>query len=252
MAERVEALGLDFFGAYVWGRAASLGEPPAALVTATFGVFEPALIAAVYPPARAAAGRDAVLAARQEGAAASLAAIIGGGDADAVALPLRRALAGLDGMGRPLFSALRALPEPPNAPGRLWRAAELVREHRGDGHLAAAVAQGLHRRELNVLTELWLAYGLGEYSASRGMDGAQQAEALADLERRGWASGGELAPTGRAAREQLEEATDRSQDELVAALGDDLEPVIEAAERISAAIVAAKSFPSDPRKRAAG
>jgi hypothetical protein len=45
-------------------------------------------------------------------------------------------------------------------------AAELVREHRGDGHLAAPVAAGLDVVTMNVLT-VWLGYPPGEYSATR-------------------------------------------------------------------------------------
>ena len=66
------------------------------------------------------------------------------------------ALDGLDGVGRPLFSALRQLPVPIDPFGRAWRASELVREHRGDGDLAASVAAGLDMVTMNVLTELWL------------------------------------------------------------------------------------------------
>ncbi len=44
--ERLTELGVDFFPGYVWGRAAALGTPPAELVAATFGVFDPGLIRA--------------------------------------------------------------------------------------------------------------------------------------------------------------------------------------------------------------
>ena len=57
VAERLSALGLDFFEAYVWGRAASLGEPAAATVVATFGVFDPALLTAVYKRGSSTASR---------------------------------------------------------------------------------------------------------------------------------------------------------------------------------------------------
>ena len=62
-----------------------------------------------------------------------------------VAVPVGPDLLGrvVDPLGRPLFSALRELPVPASASGRLWQAAELVREHRGDGHLATLVSAGL-------------------------------------------------------------------------------------------------------------
>jgi hypothetical protein len=251
-AEGVTGLGLGFFDGYVWGRAASLGEPVPAVVAATFGVFAPAMIGAVYEQGRAAAGREDVLAARATGAAESIATVASAEEAAALADPLLDALADLDVMGRPLFSGLRALPLPTTPHGRLWRAAELVREHRGDGHIAAAVAAGYDVLTLNVLTELWLDFGLGEYSGTRGLGPDQLATVMAGLEQRGWAAGGTLTAAGRQARDELELATDASQSELIAALGDRLEAIIAAADEISARLVATRCFPSDPRKRAGG
>ncbi len=76
---------------------------------------------------------------------------------------------------------------------------------------------------------------------------------MGSLRARGWLDeGGSITPSGRAAREEIERATDRSQDALVAALGDRIEAVIAAAERVGAAVLAAHAAPSDPRKRAAG
>jgi len=133
--ERLTALGLDFLPGYVWGRAASLGTPPSSVVVAAFGVFEPAMLAAVYDAGVASVARHDILVARAEGGTASVDAVAGADECAAIADPLLEAVERLDGLGRPLFSGLRALPVPPSPAGRLWRAAELVREHRGDGHL---------------------------------------------------------------------------------------------------------------------
>jgi hypothetical protein len=250
--ERVAALGLGFFDGYVWGRAAALGAPGAPLVVATFGVFDPTMLGAVYEQAITVASRDDVLAARADGAAEAVASVVSGDAAAAVADPLLAALAVLDGMGRPLFSALRGLPLPGSPHGRLWRAAELVREHRGDGHLAAVVAAGVDRLSINVITELWVGYGVGEYSFTRGLDAEKLAATVASLEARGLVADGALTPAGRTLRDGLEDATDVSQRQLIEALGDGIDPIIEATEAVSAAILAAKGFPTDPRKRAAG
>jgi hypothetical protein len=56
-------------------------------------------------------------------------------------------------MGRPLFSGLRAAGRPQDPVHRLWWASGLVREHRGDSHVAAAAAAGLSAVEMNVLTK---------------------------------------------------------------------------------------------------
>ena len=162
------------------------------------------------------------------------------------------ALDGLDGVGRPLFSALRQLPVPIDPFGRAWRAAELVREHRGDGHLAASVAAGLDMVTMNVLTELWLDYPAGEYSMTAASRRSGSMSSVADLRSRGWLGDAGLTEAGRAARDAIEEATDRSQDALILALGDSLDPVIAAATTIGSAVIEAHAAPADPRKRAAG
>jgi hypothetical protein len=251
-AEHVEATGLGFFDAYVWGRAAALGEPAAATVVATFGVFEPQLLSMVYEHGSTGASRDAVLAAREAGAIASLASMVSASEAELIAEPLLDALSGLDGMGRALFASLRALPLPSSPNGRLWRAAELVREHRGDGHLAACVTSGLDAVTMNVLTELWLDYTPGEYSATRGYGIEAITAATERLNARGWMVDGVLSDAGREARDEIEAATDRSQDALIAALGHRLEEIIRRSDVLASRILAGRAFPHDPRKRAAG
>ncbi len=250
--ERLAELGVDFFPGYVWGRAAALGTPPAGLVAATFGVFDPGLIGAVYETGAAAVSRDEILAARAEGGAASVAAVATDDECAALAEPLLAVLGGLDALGRPLFSALRSLPLPTSPSGRLWRAAELVREHRGDAHLAALVGAGLDAAEANVLTERWLGFGLGEYSATRGFGPEALDAAVGRLAARGWMVGHELTDAGRRARVAIEEATDAGQASLVTALGAQLDDVVEGAAQISARLIGARSFPADPRKRAGG
>ncbi len=249
---RLDALGVDFLPGYVWGRAAALGSPTASVVAATFGVFEPGLIAAVYEAGSALVPREDILAARQDGGTASVAAVADPDDCAAVADPLLAVLADLDGLGRPLFSALRSLPVPTSPAGRLWRAAELVREHRGDGHLAAVVGAGLSAVEANVLTERWLGFGLGEYSATRGFGPPQLGAAVANLQARGWMDGDDLTDRGRAARVRIEEVTDASQESLIEGCGAGLDGIIAKAGDISTRLVAARAFPADPRKRAGG
>lgn len=251
-AEQIQSLGLGFFDGYVWGRAAALGVPEPPVVVATFGVFDAGLLEAVYLHGSAQCSRSNVLAAREAGATASLVSVVDAGTADAIAGPLFVALDAIDGLGRPLFSALRALPRPTSSQGRLWRAAELVREHRGDGHLGACAASGLDVAMINVLTELWLGFAPGEYSATRGLSADAVADVMAQLEDRGWATGLQLTDEGQRVRDELEAATDRSQRALIDALGDRLDDLVARARAVSAALMAARAFPHDARKRAAG
>jgi hypothetical protein len=256
-ADAVNGLGHDFFDGYVWGRAASLGADVApSVVVAAFGVFEPAMLAAVYAHGRGISSRDDVLRARADGASAGLEAAtdgVDGRDIERLGDRILQVTARLDGAGRPLFSALRELPPPESQHGRAWRAAELVREHRGDGHIAASVAAGLDCVQMNVLTELWLGYPIGEYSATRAF-APERIEAAADsLRANGWLDeSAKLTAAGRDMRDEIEAATDRSQDALISALGADVDEVIVIAERVGTAVLAAHAAPADPRKRAAG
>jgi hypothetical protein len=50
-----------------------------------------------------------------------------------------------------LYAALRALPVPEEPVAWLWHAATLLREHRGDGHRAALVAEAIGGTEAHVL-----------------------------------------------------------------------------------------------------
>ena len=252
-----ESAGLDFFGGYVWGRAASLGaDADTSTVVSAFGVFDAGLVGAVLDAAKPVASHEVILASREQGAAAGLAAATPSIDVELIASTatrLRAAMDDVDGAARPLFSGLRALPIPTDPHGALWRAAEMFREHRGDGHLAACVAAGLDQVEMNVLTELWLNYPLGEYSGTRGFPPERLDAAVASLAASGWVDDqGALTADGRAAREQIEHATDVSQQQVMAALGDDAESLIADLSLIGDAVVAAHAAPADPRKRAAG
>ena len=251
--DRLAPHGFGFLDAYVWGRAAGLGEPSPGVVVATFGVFEPTFLASVYAQGRVLLGRDPVLAEREAGAVASLRRLVEPTDAIAAAADaLMDSTGGLDGVARPLFSGLRDVPVPSDGLGRLWRGAELVREHRGDGHLAACIAQGLDPLEMSILTERWLGYGLGEYSSSRGYGPDAIGAAVARLTTRGWMAGDDLTPAGTAMRVAIEDTTDMSQAALVAALGDRLDAVVATATAVSDLLVAAGAVPPDGRKRAAG
>ena len=105
---------------------------------------------------------------------------------------------------------------------------------------------------MNVLTELWLGFAPGEYSATRLLGPDRIAEGAASLERAGLVADGQLTDAGRTCRLGLEDDTDRSQRHLVELLGDHLDDVIAGADAVSTRIVDARSFPTDPRKRAAG
>jgi len=252
--EALAGLGLDFFSGYAWGRAAALGEPAPAVVVSSFAVFEPALIGGVYQAGRAACSRDQLLATRFSATTASLAAVLDGaeGDVAAAAARLRDAALGLDQAGRPLYAGLAEIPLGDDPVEVLWRSAEMIREHRGDSHIAACVAAGLDPIAMSILTELWVGYPLGEYSGSRGWAPEALAASAERLRSQGLLDGDQLSAEGKAFRDHIEDATDTAQAELVARLGDDVEGLLADLNRWSARCVDAGLFPPNAYKRAAG
>ena len=255
--DRFAALGLDFLTGYVWARSAPMGEPSAPVVAAAFGVFEPALVGDLYEQARRTASRADVLAAREQGAAEGLRAVLDGVDdaevAGAVAA-LRRATdrAAQDVAGRPLFAGLVSLPWPADPFAQLWHAASLLREYRGDVHQAANVAAGLSAVEMNLVTELWVGWEPRAYTATRGwspeaMTGAEEA-----LQRRGLLAGDRLTADGRALRDEVERRTDAAVEPLLAEIGPDLDRLTLQLDRWAGQVVAGGAAPPDPYKRISG
>lgn len=250
--EALAACGLDFLSGYVAGRAAALGRPSPAVVSAAFAVFEPSLIASTYTAALRICERDRLLAERERATAASLHEVLGPVEAGPLVTTLRRAIDVASPLGRPLFAGLASEPWPDDELGQLWRCCELLREHRGDGHVGVLVSEGLDAVEANIVTELWLGMPLGSYTATRGWSDEQLDSAVGKLRDRGVVGDGGLTLEGQDLRFRIEQATDRAERAVVEAIGDDLEATIEQLSAWSARCVAAGAFPPDPYKRAAG
>jgi hypothetical protein len=258
---RLGSLGLDFFESYVTCRASLLGEPEPGVVVATFAVFEPTVIRAVYEAGRSKCGRANLLEARDESTIASLSAALTDADTERIgdiADMLLDAVMSADGTGRPLFSGLRDQPVPAGSIGRLWRACELIREHRGDSHVAVCVAAGLSPVAMNILTELWVGMPIATYSASRFWSAPTIEATCNDLRSRGWLDGNQLSESGRQMRDGIEAATDELQasiiDNVVVGCADDtaIDGLINDLADWSQRCIDANAFPPDIFKRAAG
>jgi hypothetical protein len=250
--ERLAELGLDFLTSYVGGRSACLGDPAEAVVAATFAWFEPSLVAGIYQLARQTVPRAQLMATRDEATARSLRLVLGDDDPSVVADALADAAEAADGMGRPLFSGVRATGRPIDPAARLWWAATLVREHRGDSHVASAAAAGIGPVEMNLLTEQWLGMPLRSYAATRGWSPEALQDGIARLEARGWIRGDRITGSGVEARNGIEESTDLQEHSIVDALGGRLAGICEQLEDWSRRCVESGTFPNDAWKRAAG
>ena len=247
------ALGLDFLTGYVWSRASVLGEVDAGAAAAAFGVFEPGAVAGLLAAAREAASLEQIRAARVNGSIAALHAVLDGADAVAdVVTTLRRGLDAARPLGRALFAGLSGLPWPNDELGQLWHACALLREYRGDGHLAACVCAGLDGIEANMLTELWVGWTLSEYTGTRAWAPEAMAAAAERLRARGLLDGDTLSAEGRAFRAALEDSTDATVQSVVDAIGDDLPGIVAQANAWSDAVIERGWFPPDPYKRASG
>jgi hypothetical protein len=131
---------------YFGMRAAPMGVASPELVTAVFYNFAPRMVSRALPDAWAVASPSTYLRVRLEGADGALRRLLGSVDtaeiAEAASLARRAALAAPIA-GRPLAAANRSLPWPIEPHLALWHACTILREARGDGHIAALVAAGI-------------------------------------------------------------------------------------------------------------
>jgi hypothetical protein len=225
--EICEAIGLKgFWMGYFASRAAPLGPVPAPVVTAAFYNFHPAMVERAIPDAWQRATPARITAARLTLVDCTLRRLLGD---DTVASPAvveaaslaRRAAEAASALGRPLFAAYTALAWPQEPHLVLWHAATLLREHRGDGHVAALV-----NAEIDACQAHLLAIGSGVTThevlqISRRWTEPDWTRARERLQQRGWldAHGG-LTPAGMTAKQQLEDHTDVLATPPLAALSD--------------------------------
>ena len=226
--ERFDALGLKgWWMAYFASRSAALGTPGPKLVTALFYGFAPRMVERVLPDAWAMADRDVVLDTRFQLARDALAPAVGDLDLDPLATVLETIVDGLDFAGRPLAAAHASIERPEDALGRLWWAASVLREYRGDSHIALLTTNDLDGTEANALAR---ADGRApeRQREARGWTEEEWAAAFTRLERRGWVDVNQaITHDGHAFRTQLEDETDRVSS---ASFTDDMHALAEAAE----------------------
>ncbi len=241
-----KALGLNYFEGYFCSRGACLGKAPWTVICAAFAAFKPAAVETAVTGGWAKTEPDAMLAARLAGAEAQLQRIIGDPPPEvATATDLLYGLTdGVDRSGRAIFAGLSALDRPRSPWGNLWHAADLVREHRGDGHIAAWVAH-VDSTEITVLTELAWGIPPRSYVYTRGWNEEEVDAAYERLTERGLVDGEQLTPEGKELRTEIERETDRAEREVLDRLGDRNEELFGVLEPWSKAIVAGGGYPVD-------
>jgi hypothetical protein len=212
--EAMFALGFtNYWDTYFAGRAAPLGLATAEVVHALFYSFAPGEVARHIPKVWRTTTPEAAIAARRLGCGNALRRILGDRvDSPAFARAadlLLKAATSAPSEGRPMYAALRALPVPDDAVGRLFHAASLLREHRGDGHIAALLVEGVGGLEAHVLFALDMGMPAEKFGRIHHLPAAQLAEVIDGMRRRdligedGW-----LSESGRAAKQRVEALTD--------------------------------------------
>jgi helix-turn-helix protein len=231
----------DYWDGYFAGRAAPLGHAPAEVVHAVFYNFADGEVARHIPWVWGKITPEEALAIRERGSAAALRQRIGE-LADTPALVraadlATRAAVSAPTDGRALYAGLRALDVPEEPVAKLWHAATLLREHRGDGHNAALVAHGIGGTEAHVLLALSLGMRPGEFGRIHHLRKARLAAVVDGLRGRGLVDAADgFTDAGRQIKESIEARTD----ELAAPpydvlSADELDELIAALEPIAAA-----------------
>jgi hypothetical protein len=199
---------------YFAGRAAAMGAVGAGVVTATFYNFSPSLVAHMVPRCWTLASPEQVLAARLDAARASLTRLLGD---DVAASPeiaelgelLREACDGLSGEGRALFAGHADQPWPEDPLLVVWHGATLLREHRGDGHIAVLVHAGLTGLEALIThSATGRGFTVPAAKATRGWSDEQWSAASAALADRGLLDDAGLTAEGEELRAHIEVQTD--------------------------------------------
>jgi len=261
-----------FWMSYFAQRAAPLGPVPPEVVTALFYNFHPGLVRRAVPDVWAVATPQRYLEVRLASVDAALHRLLGpdvlGSPQVAEAAEIARAAAlAAPTAGRALAAANAALnwPDPPHLV--LWHAQTVLREHRGDGHVAALLSAGVDPVEALVLFAADQSMDADRLRTRRGWSEPEWADAVGRLAARGLVDPVEaveagdpaagaaaaglpvaaLTPAGRAVRDEVERRTDELADVPWAAVGDRADRLVELVAPLVTAIMAGGGFlPDNP------
>jgi len=248
-AESIEAArqaGLrGFWMGYFGFRAAPLGAVEPGVVEATFANFSPAMVRRAIPDAWHFASPPDLVDARSASAAAALRRLAP--DVDDVALEvndaLEAAIAHAPTIGRPLFAANAQLARPDDPVRRLWQQCTTLREHRGDGHVAALASQGIDGCEAHLLIAAEHGWAPGVFMDNRGWTDDEQSAAVERLRERGLLDDGGLTGAGAAVRASVEQLTDELAFEPYERATFAVDRVTAAIDRVASAVVADGTIP---------
>ena len=226
-----------------------MGAVGAGVVTATFYNFSPSLVAHMVPRMWTLASPEQVIATRWDVARASLTRLlgeetVGSPEMEELAGLLREACAVLSPEGRPLYAGHADLPWPEAPLLQVWHGATLLREHRGDGHIAALLHADLNGLEALIThTATGRGFTLPAAKATRGWSEEEWAAETAALVERGLLEDSGLTAEGKDLRARVEAETDVLSADPWLLLGQErTDRVIELGKGFSRQLVAAGAF----------
>jgi hypothetical protein len=230
-AEAYGRLGITGRAGYFASRSAPMGAVTADVVVSTFFNFNPALVHEAIPRSWEVASPPALVAARFDAVDAAFRRLLGdpvlASDEMRRAAELARAaaeVAGRQAEGRPLAAAHADLAWPSAPHLVLWHAQSILREYRGDGHIAQLVVRGLSGTEALVTHAAAGDVPAHLLRSTRGWSREAWDDAVDALRKRGWIKQGEelrLTELGATQRQALEDGTDALAAAPYAVLGDE-------------------------------
>ncbi|MCL4449055.1 MAG: hypothetical protein M1483_04520 [Actinobacteria bacterium] len=234
-------LGVSFLPGYFCSRSACLGRLNGNVVAAIFGTFNPAVVALAVEEGWSHTTPEKLLQARLEGAVSNLKRLLDDqlppGVQKATEI-LRKGTEAARIEGHPLFAGLKSLPWPDDPLGALWRASDLVREHRGDSHVCAWTLQRLSGIEIELLSNAWRGAPIrGHHTVTRGWSEEQIGDGINSLHSRGLVEGEQLTQKGNDLRSEIEAVTDEGEADILLAISDQLDDLFDILEPISAKVI---------------
>jgi hypothetical protein len=242
---------------YFASRVAAMGAVPAEVVIATFFNFHPGLVHASMRDAWTVTTPEAILSARLNAVHTSLtrafgAEVLSSAElAEAAGLTRRAALVACERPeGRPLFAAHAALPWPTEPHLELWHGQSLLREFRGDGHVAALTLEGLSGLEALVTHAAMGDVPAAALKATRSWSDAEWEAGIAGLAERGIVNAdGTFTDAGRAQRQWIEDRTDQLALAPYLELGDDAALTLRGTgKKLTELVMAAGLLTFDPNR----
>ncbi|MFD4636686.1 MarR family transcriptional regulator [Lentzea sp. NPDC058436] len=215
IGEEMTALGhRNYWAGYFASRAAPLGRVPAEVVHAAFYSFAEGEAARHIPSAWETIPPETSWAAWRRGSVTALRRILG----DLASSPgleraadlTTKAAVSAPTAGRVMYAGMRTLEVPADPVARLWHSATMLREHRGDGHVAALVTSGIGGTEAHIVSAIAMGIHPPEsFGRVHHLPAKRLAEVMNGLRARGLVTAdGHFTDLGREVRQRVEDLTD--------------------------------------------